>query len=224
MTNNKINIAFIEDHMMVRESIISMLKVIMPNIHIIIEANHGKEFISQLGQTEVLPDIAILDLNMHVMGGIETVKWIKEHHKSIKTLILTQNIEDLSILEILKIGVNGYCEKGMNIIELVKAINIIYEGGEYYPGFVKDVQSNLNNNSSEDYIKGSVSGIYFSEEELKLIELCYQGLMNKEISTKMKMGEKSVENYFHKLYLKTGAKRKSELITYAIKNKLIKLD
>jgi DNA-binding NarL/FixJ family response regulator len=223
MTVSKINIAYIENLEMVRSSIILMLKDLMPNINFVIEAENGKDFISKLDKSEVFPDIAIIDLEMPVMGGVETVKWINEHHKNIKTLILTQNIDDLSILEIIKIGINGFCEKGMKIMDLVKAINIINEGGEYYPGFVKDVQHHLNNKSAKDFIKGSISGVYFSEDELKLIELCYKGLLNKEISSEMKMSIKSVEGYFNKLYVKSGTKSKSDLIRYAVRNKLIKL-
>lgn len=222
--SNLINIAYVDDHRIVREGIISLLQKVNPDLHVVFEANNGKDFIDKLQTSSTIPKIALIDLEMTVMNGYETIKWIHENKPEIKIMVLTQVIDELRVKKILKLGVEGYFEKNGDIYDLSGAIKIIDLGGEYFPRFVREAQSSLNNNKKNDYIKGIISGVYFSEEEIELIRLCYVGNYNKQIASILKIPYKSIEANISKIFRKMNVNSRSEMIHYAIKNKLIDLD
>lgn len=218
---HKVNIAFVDDHRMVREGILSLLLKVNPSLDIVFEASNGKDFIEKLDKSAVIPQIILIDLEMTVMNGYDTIKWIHQNKPGLKIIVLTQVIDEYRVKEILKLGANGYFDKGGSITDLNAAIISIHLGGEYFPGFVKDVQLNIQNSKKGEYLKGSITGVYFTEEEIRLIELCYKGFYNKEISSKLNIGEKSIEGYISKILRKMSVNNRAEMVRYALQNKLI---
>jgi DNA-binding NarL/FixJ family response regulator len=219
--DHKVNIAFVDDHKLVREGIISLLLKENPSLNIVFEASNGKDFIEKINSNAEIPKIVMLDLEMTVMNGYETIRWIHENKPELKIIVLTQVIDEYRVKEILKLGIKGYFDKGGCISDMNAAIISVDLGGEYFPGFVKDIQKHTQNGKKDEYLKGSITGIYFSEDEIRLIKLCYMGHYNKEISAILNIGEKSIEGYISKILRKMSVKNRVEMVRYALQNKLI---
>ena len=217
----ELKIAIIEDHVLVRHGIAEALSKINEHIKFVIEADNGLDFISQFDDRSIEIDLALVDLEMDKMDGFETIKWLKSHSPNIKIIVLTQVTDEFQIREALKLGIDGFFDKFGKIDDLNSAINNIALGGSFFPGYVKQIQHKLMNGVSIENREAISTGVFFTEEEINLIRLCYHGYYNKEISKMLKLSDKSIEFYLNKLYKKMNVTNRVEMIRYALMNQLI---
>jgi DNA-binding NarL/FixJ family response regulator len=221
MNKEQINITFIEDHPMFSESVAFFLQLRNPLFNINYASN-GLDFINQLKTMKFVPDITVIDINMPVMDGRETVLWMKSNNIKSKKLILTQNIGDYDIIEFLTMGVDGYLNKGLSINELGLAIRIIANGGQYYCDDVKKVRDKnikLMNGGRKGTVK-LVKGTTFNVKELTILKLACKGLANKEVSKITGIPVRTIDGYIERIYKKTNTNSRIKLLAYAMKNKL----
>jgi DNA-binding NarL/FixJ family response regulator len=94
-------------------------------------------------------------------------------------------------------------------------------GGSYFSGYVKQIQQKLMNGVNIENLEAISTGVFFTEEEINLIKLCYRGYYNKEISKMLNLSDKSIEFYLNKLYKKMNVANRVEMIRYALVNELI---
>jgi len=102
-------VAFADDHLLVRESIVSFIEM-LGGIKVIIEADNGKTLIEQIEHSKIMPDTCIIDIQMPEMNGFETVKILKERWPQINILVLSGFKDDL-YAQMIRLGVNGYLLK-----------------------------------------------------------------------------------------------------------------
>lgn len=126
---NQIKIALIDDHEGLRISLQNFLEY--SNFKVMLQAANGQEAIEGLQLQEVLPDICILDISMPVMDGYQTAKQMAERYPEIKILVFSSLDNKKSIIEMLRLGVQGYVLKGSAPEKLKKAV-IKLDQGEYY--------------------------------------------------------------------------------------------
>lgn len=125
-TKKKIKIALVDDHEIVRNAIAKILREI-PSLEFVFDAANGQDFLDQLNEKEI--DVVLLDLEMPILNGIETLKVLKNHNSTVKVIMLTMH-NDLDIaFELLSMGVNAYLLKESSINEMVEAITTVYEKG-----------------------------------------------------------------------------------------------
>jgi two-component system, NarL family, invasion response regulator UvrY len=223
MSENNINIAFIEDIQLIRDSFKKLLYDYNPNCKFVLEASNGLEFIDKLKDLKTIPELAIIDLEMPIMDGKETVKWIKKNHPSLKTLILTQKIDDASIVSMMRMRVDAYLSKDINVAILSEAIEIIMKNGKYYPEIIESKYNNYVNNQLNVDSQIMDNGL-FTELDLRFIKLACSNLTNRELSNLMSITESAVEGYCNRVYKKMGVTNRAGMIIYAIKHKLVNFD
>jgi DNA-binding NarL/FixJ family response regulator len=178
---------------------------------------NGKELIFRLQNDKLsLPDIILLDLNMPVMSGEETMDWMKKHKPEIPVLVLTMQDNDQLMINMLSKGVQGYLLKDISPIILKKALDDTLSFGYYHTPKVS-----LALIKSLNYPINSIHDL--KDHELDLLKLCCSDKTYKEIADIMHLSPKTIDGYRHNLFTKLDVKSRVGLVLYAIKNKIITL-
>jgi DNA-binding NarL/FixJ family response regulator len=178
---------------------------------------NGKELIFRLlNESMPLPDIILLDLNMPVMSGEETMDWLKKNKPDIPVLILSMQDSDHLMINMLSKGVQGYLLKDITPIILKKALDDTLNFGFYHtPQVTKALVTSLH------FPKISIKDL--KENELELLKLCCTENTYKEIADLMNLSPKTIDWYRDILFSKLNVKSRVGLVLYAIKNNLITL-
>jgi len=219
MTNedNTIKIALVDDHNLIRDALAIVING-FENCTVTLTAANGKEFIDQLHQHQ-FPDLLILDLNMPVMDGFETSKWVRNNHPEILVLVLTMYDSELSLIRLLQSGVRGFLKKDIHPRELKSAIEMTMRTGYYYSGDAAGKMVNMLKNGELN--TPHVNTIILSENELNFLKLSSTDKTYKEIATEMKISPRTVDNYRDSLFIKLNVKSRVGLVMHAIKNGII---
>lgn len=223
MSGNRINIAFIDDSKLIRDSVKEFLCRHNPNCKIIIEASGGNDFINQLKDSAIMPDLAIIDIIMPDMNGIETVKWIKENQSSLKTLILTQEVDEANIVAMMRMKVDAFLTKDVEVGILSEAIEIVMKNGKFYQDIIESkyydyVNLQLNGNSPNPVAE------MFTFLDIKFIKAACSELNNKDLGDELGLSESAIEGYCNRVYKKMGVTNRAGMILYAIKNHIVRID
>src|SRR5689334_23138637 len=120
-----IRLAIADDHTLFRAGLVSLIKM-FGNVKVEMEVNNGKELIDKIEATKNPPDVCIIDINMPVMNGYETLKCLKEKWPGIKVLVLSICNNEFAVIKLLKEGANGFLSKNCDYNELNRAIRDIY--------------------------------------------------------------------------------------------------
>ncbi|PIB37401.1 hypothetical protein BFP72_04600 [Reichenbachiella sp. 5M10] len=204
-----------DDHGLIRDGITAMLKY-EDNINIVAEAVNGLEAIIQVEHHT--PDIVLMDIMMPEMTGIEALKKIKDTAPETKIILMSMEISEEFISEALEYGVSGYLPKDVRKNVLVKAINRVHDGEEYFDAKVSDaIFKNYYKKKTNNSTVVAGSGKLSKREEEVLTLVC-QGLGNIEISDKLFISPRTVDSHKSHIMEKLGLKNTVELIKFAIKN------
>jgi DNA-binding NarL/FixJ family response regulator len=210
-----INIALVDDHVLLRNGLAGMLKE--SGYNVLFEADNGKEFTEKI-KTVAEPDIVLLDINMPVMDGYETGAWIKNHHPAIKVLALSMYDDEEAIIKMLKNGARGYILKDSHPSELKAAIESLASKGFYYSEMVT---GRLMRSIMDDDGKEIANNL--SEREIEFLKLAATEMTYKEIAEQMHLSPRTIDGYRDTLFEKLYIKSRVGLVLYAIKNGIVKL-
>lgn len=153
-------------------------------------------------------DIALLDVRMPVMNGVQAVKEISLKTKT-KTIILTTFDDDEFIFEAVKNGAKGYLLKNNSPDRIKEAINMVYAGNSVIQDIVLEkLKEGLN------VKKRKFDESLFSERELQIMKLISKGFSNKEISKSLYISEGTVKNYITSILDKTGLSHRTQIAIY----------
>lgn len=210
-----INIAIAEDQMLFRKGMISLLNT-FTNIKVCIEAENGEDLLQQLTKKNESIDVALIDINMPLLNGIESMKRVRELYPKIKTIILTVHEEDKYIHKLIEEGANAYLVKNTDPEELEKAINAVVTNDYYFNDNTIKVM--------REYVQGKKkraihsSNIDITRREKEILNLICQEFTSQEISQKLFISESTVNGHRNNLLLKIGCKNTAGLVLFAIKN------
>jgi DNA-binding NarL/FixJ family response regulator len=212
-------IALVDDHVLLRNGLAGLVKSL--GHEVMFEADNGKHLIEKL-QTNSLPEIILLDINMPEMDGYETVKWIKKNHPGVKVLALSMYDNETAIIRMLKYGAKGYILKDSDPIQLKNALEDLVKKGFYYSELVSGkLISAINKMDSEgDVFETSV---HLNEREKDFLRHSCSEFTYKEIAEKMFVSPRTVDGYRDTLFEKLHVKTRVGLVIYAIKNGLVEL-
>ena len=203
----ELNIIIADDHQIVIDGLKSLL-IQQPHIKVVGEASNGKEALDLIEKTKV--DIAVLDISMPEMNGVEATKIIKKEYPEVKILILTMHDGSEFIHELVEIGANGYILKNRGTEEFVEALETIANGEEYIKG---QVLNTLLKAVRKPRQKGQ-----FTKREKDVLRLIIDEHTTSEISAKLHIANSTVETHRRNLIEKTGVKSSLGLVRYAMEN------
>ncbi len=210
----KINVVITDDHKMVREGIKQLLEL-KDSISVVGMASDGLECISVLKDKK--PDLLLLDINMPVNNGLQTLEKIKKMNLDVKVILLTVHNEVDYLLKAIEVGADGYVLKDSGSAELINAIEIVMSGESYIqPDMIPMLNSKMISRNSD---KGKVKAL--TKRELEVLVLVSEGMFNKEIADKLSISERTVKNHISSIFKKIDVADRTQAAVFAIRNNLI---
>ena len=205
----KINLIVVDDHSLVRKSLISVLER-YDNINILADFGSGIDLLAKI--EHYTPDVILLDVSMPDINGIETLRRLMLVRPELKVIGLTMHDDKEIINNMMKAGAKGYILKDSPFQELIKAIQQVNSGKIFYSSKVagiilEDYTNTVQNKNEDDEL------LSFREKEI--IGLVAQGLTNKQIGDKLFLSVRTVENHRQNIKRKLKIDSTAELIKYA---------
>jgi len=216
---NTIKVVIVDDHTMFRMGLMASFRYGYPDICIVGEAADAKELFALPVLSTA--DIVLLDINLPDMHGTNVARRLHKEHPNLKILALSAEINEQTIQSMVDAGINGFISKQMgDLDELAHAIRTIISGIEY---FGQDVASII---YSIYVAKKKTTTITneFTEREREIILLCHNGLMCKEIADHLNISTRTVNTHKERIFQKLGINTTMEMVRYALKNKIIKVE
>jgi len=214
----KIRIIIADDHAVLRAGLKALLNC-YSEFEIIGEAGTGVDAVSLVGKLN--PDVLILDLSMPDMNGFDCIKEIRSQKLACSILVLTMYDDDEFVKEVMRSGANGYVLKRSADTELVEAIKRISEGKKYLNESIS--QKLIDTLLKKPNEEGDSNNPYtmLSGREREVLRYLAQGYTNTEIAEKLFISPKTVDTYRSRIMKKLSIRKKSELVNYAIKYKMM---
>lgn len=217
-------IAVADDHSLYRKGLVNLLDLLLPDYSVLIEAAHGEELLTELHlarKKRKLPSIILMDIQMPVLDGFETMRVLNKEFPHIPVLIISMVQSEEMIIKMLHAGVKGYLSKDIDPEELVNAIGSIIDNGFYYTDYVSGKLLHFN---AADPLSTIKSGHHINDREWEFLKWACTDFSYKEISDKMSLSYKTVDGYRDSLFNKFNVKSRVGLVIYAIKEGLITIN
>ncbi len=212
MTSKKTQVAIADDHTLLRKAL-SRLIASYENYSVLFEAENGIEVKSKITQ-HIIPDIILLDVNMRVMDGFETVQWLYKNHPQIKVLALSMFSDEKIIIRMLRLGAKGYILKNIDPDELKNALDSVMKKDFYLPEYISGKIISGLNKDGDDINKPT---ILLTEKEKDFLQLICSELTYKDIAQKLNISPRTVDDYRNAMFEKFNVKSRVGLAIYAIK-------
>jgi two-component system response regulator NreC len=216
-----IKVFLADDHLLFRQGIKALLDKVA-DIEIVGESSDGKDAIAKVNRLK--PDVVLMDITMPIINGLEATKSIRERSPSVKILILTMHDTDQYLSGMLEAGASGYVVKTAASDELITAIREVHEGDVHlYPSIARMLV--------EDYLEkvkvgGGENASYtgLTPREQEILTYIAEGKQNKDIAELLYISTRTVQAHRTNLMIKIGAHDRTEVVKYAIRKGLIKLE
>jgi DNA-binding NarL/FixJ family response regulator len=213
----KIRVLLAEDHTLVRQGFRRILED-DPRITVVGEASTGLSAI-ELAK-ELKPDVAVMDLSMPELGGLEASAEILKDLPETKILILSMYSNQAYVRKAFEMGAKGYILKNAIEMDLTRAVVALAEGGAYMsPGISNLVIESLKAGSFEDRSQDPYERLTLREKEV--LQLVAQGKSNKEIAALLKISVNTVAVHRAHVMETLGLHRTAEIVLYAVKRGII---
>ena len=217
----KIRVIIAEDHTFVREATRQFLEQ-EPDIEIVGEATDGAEAVALADRLN--PDVAIVDISMPVMSGIEATERIKAVRPGTAVLILTQYDDDQYIFALLAAGAAGYLLKDVPSTEIVRAVRSVHAGEPVlHPAIVKKVLARFAA-EAQDQQQARPEGELLTEREREILRLAACGLSNARIGERLFVSLRTVQVHLTHIFNKLGVGSRTEAVIVGLRRGVLRLE
>lgn len=210
----KIKLLVVDDHRIMREGLISMLRS-EPEMEIVGEAANGREAI--LLAQRLRPRVVIMDISMPDMNGMEAARRITTDSDSVKVIALSMYADRRFVIGMTQAGATGYLLKECAMEELLCAIRAVARGQAYFCPAVANLM--IEEVLEKDRARESRSRL-LSSREREVLQLLAEGMSTREIALHLDMSVKTAESHRRQIMEKTGVRSVAALTKYAIKEGL----
>lgn len=212
----KKTIGLVDDHQLFLKSLSLMLETFQ-QYEVVIEALNGKDLQEKMKQRSVVPDIMLIDVNMPIMNGVETARWLNEHYPAMRMVALSMNDNDRVIIEMFRAGCCAYLLKDTHPTELEKALEEISAKG-YYNADASNINFRRLLIRSEEKPE-----IVLSPKEAQFLPLACTELTYKQIAAEMNLSERTIDGYRESLFMKFHVQSRVGLCLEAIRKGFVSL-
>ena len=206
--NQKIRILVAEDHLVARVGVTTIVNL-QPDMTVVAEATNGVQAVEMYRGHR--PDVALLDLRMPQMGGVDAATAIRSEFPQARMIALTTYGGDEDIRRALAAGVQAYLTKDVLHDELLKAIRAVHAGETYLPASVMAA------------LAAQTPRPDLSAREVQVLQLIVQGLANKQIAYSLSIAEHTVKNHVKSILAKLGVQDRTQAATAAIQRGIVHL-
>jgi two-component system, NarL family, nitrate/nitrite response regulator NarL len=211
--SKKVRMVVVDDHVLFRRGLISLLADV-PEFQVVGEAGDGREALNVIETTN--PDIVLLDVNMPVMDGIQTVQALRERKLKLPILMLTISRQDDDLLGALGAGANGYLLKDAEPDALRQAILLMIEGKAVLS---PDVTAAVLKALTRGQPAGASNPL--SDRELEVLDCLAEGMTTTQIGSQLFISENTVKTHIRHILEKLDASNRTEAVSKAIQMGLI---
>lgn len=206
-----IRLALVDDHAIVRQGLASMLQA-YAHLNLVIVAANGQEFLDQLQSSEV--DIVLLDIEMPVLNGIQTLQQLSISHPEVKAIMLSMHNDPEIAMECLRSGAASYLLKECSMEEMIFAIEQVQLNGAFLSAFSENSFENEKYKHHKRQQKQIFRG--FSDRDLRVLHYLCDGLTSKEIGDRISTSKKTVDLIRTRLLKAYQVKTSNELMRLSI--------
>jgi DNA-binding NarL/FixJ family response regulator len=204
--SSKIRILVAEDHLVARVGVSAIINR-QPDMLVVAEASNGRQAVERYRKH--LPDVALLDLRMPLMSGVEAALAIRKEFPSARLIALTSYGGDEDIRRALAAGVQAYLTKDVLRNELLRTIRTVHAGGTYLPPPLAAA------------LEAQADSPTLSKREIEVLELVARGLSNKQIAYTLDITDTTAKNHVQHILQKLGAQDRTQAATAAIQRGII---
>ncbi len=212
-----IKVAIADDHALFRAGVKTSLAG-HRDVELIAEADNGMQLLNLLKHIE--PDVILLDIQMPIMDGIQTLPEIRKLRPEAKVIILSMHNDHSMISKLMEIGANSYLTKNSDSETIYQAIKTCYEQEFFFNELTNKALLTGLRTKRTDHVNGP-GDVSLSDKELRVLKLMCEEKTTKEIADIVDISPRTVEAIRDKLKTKTGAKSMAGLVMYAVKNGII---
>jgi DNA-binding NarL/FixJ family response regulator len=206
----KISVLVADDYPLVREGLARALRN-DPAFEVVGEASNGEEALALARETR--PDVAILDLFMPGMGGITVLERMRDDGLATRSVMFTASEQQESLMEAIEAGASGYLTKRATCEEVRRAVISVHGGGLVITPCMAGYL--LRQFTQRARAGGESATALLTPRERQLLRMVAEGLTDKEIAAKLFISSRTVQNQLGRIREKTGARRRSELASWA---------
>jgi two-component system, NarL family, response regulator NreC len=214
----QLRILLADDHTVVRQGLRKVLEE-RPDWVVVAEAGNGRDAVKHA--EELKPDVAILDIAMPLLNGIEATRQIVKRSPTTRVLVLTMHSDEAYVNQILKAGATGYLLKDSADVDLIQAVGAVSKGKSFFsPGVARLML--------DDYVRQladkGVTDRYetLSEREREIFQLVAEGKANKEIAHILSISPSTVETHRARIMEKLDLHSAAEIVLYAVRRGVIR--
>ena len=204
----KIRILLVDDHMVIRMGLMTAVSD-ASDMEVVADVENGQDAIKAYRKHR--PDIVVLDLRMHGLSGIETLRALREEFKNARILVFSSFAKGEEIYQAMKAGASGFVMKEMPLGRLLGAIRAVHEGEQYIP---PEIAVRV----------GERLPAQLSPRELDVLQMLGRGLSNKEIGVQLGVVEGTVKIHITNIFSKLGVSDRTKALLTAIKRGILQID
>ena len=212
-----IRVLLADDHALVREGTRRLLET-ENDVEVVAEAASGEEAVEATKRLH--PDIAIMDIAMPGMGGIEATRAIKVSCPETAVLVLSAYDDEPYLMKLLEVGAAGFLLKSVHGQELISAIRAVSRGESVLqPSIAEKIMLRM---SSQTEAQQSMTDL-LSEREFEVLRLAARGLPNKEIARRLGLSIRTVHSHLANIFMKMQVGSRTEAVLLALRHGMISL-
>jgi len=220
------SICLVDDHHLVRGGLQSLIEH-EGTFVVTAQYANGKELIDALPHLDPIPDVIVLDIEMPVMNGRQTLRALQDMPQTYKVLMLTVSADDETVLEMVRAGARGFLPKYCSRQELYEALLQIIEQDYYHSELeVGVLHQSVRNGGQGQGRTARIAQPVLTQRELQFLRLVCdkRELPYKLIADEMGVSLRTVDGYRDALFLKLDIKTKTGLVFYALRHRLVRID
>ena len=207
-----------DDHTVVRQGLRKLLED-RPDWHVVAEAPNGREAVRLAEEHQ--PDVAILDVAMPILNGIEATRQIARRVPKTRILVLSMHADEAYVSEILQAGATGYLLKDSADTDLAQAVHAVSQGKSFFsPAIARVMADNFVRHPGERGVVDRYQSL--SEREREIFQLVAEAHTNKEIAALLHVSSSTVETHRAHIMDKLDLHSAAEIVLYAVRRGIIR--
>ncbi len=212
-----LRILLADDHKVVRQGLRKVLEE-RADWHVVAEAGDGREAVRLAEQHK--PDVAVIDVAMPLLNGIEATRQITRRVPGVRILVLSMHSDEAYVTQILKVGAIGYLLKDAADVDLLQAVSAVSQGKSFFSPPIARLML-------DDYVSRRGEGAFdryesLSEREREIFQLIAEAKSNKEMAALLFISPSTVETHRAHIMEKLDVHSAAEIVLYAVRRGVIR--